>query len=45
MRLTMARMLFTFDMQLVSKASDFGEQKTYMFWEKKPLNIELTLPA
>ncbi|KAH7408499.1 benzoate 4-monooxygenase cytochrome-like protein P450 [Phaeosphaeria sp. MPI-PUGE-AT-0046c] len=45
MRLTLARLLYKFDMQLVSDASDFGEQKTYMFWEKKPLNIELRLWA
>lgn len=43
MRLTLARLLFAFDMHLLSDASDFGEQKTYMFWEKKPLDVELRL--
>jgi cytochrome P450 len=41
MRLTLARMLFSFDMKMVDGPKDFGEQKTYIFWEKRPLNIEL----
>jgi cytochrome P450 len=40
MRLTLARLLFSFDLKLVDGPKDFGDQKTYIFWEKKPLNIE-----
>jgi cytochrome P450 len=43
MRLTLARLLFSFDLKMVDEARDFGDQKTYIFWEKRPLNIELRL--
>jgi cytochrome P450 len=41
MRLTLARLLFSFDLKIVDGQRDFGDQKTYIFWEKKPLNIDL----
>jgi cytochrome P450 len=41
MRLTLARLLFAFDLKIVGGPRDFGDQKTYIFWEKKPINIEL----
>ena len=43
MRLTLARLLYSFDMKTVGELGDFGDKKTYMFWEKKPLNVELRL--
>lgn len=41
MRLTLARLLFSFDLQAVGDLGDFGDQNTYLFWDKKPLNVEL----
>jgi hypothetical protein len=41
MRLTLARLLFSFDLRMVGEPRDFGEQKTYIFWEKSALNVEL----
>lgn len=41
MRLTLARLLYAFDMNIVGGLQDFGDQKTYIFWEKKPMKIEL----
>lgn len=41
MRLTLAKLVFAFDMQVVEAVHDFGEQNTYIFWEKKPLRVEL----
>lgn len=41
MRLTLAKLLFCFDIAPVEALGDFGEQRTYIFWEKKPLMVEL----
>lgn len=41
MRLTLARLLFSFDMKRIAGPQDFGEQKTFIVWEKRPLKIEL----
>ncbi|KAJ4299478.1 hypothetical protein N0V90_004723 [Kalmusia sp. IMI 367209] len=41
MRLTLAKLVFAFDLKLVEAVGDFGEQNTYIFWEKKPLKVEL----
>ncbi|KAH7065753.1 benzoate 4-monooxygenase cytochrome-like protein P450 [Paraphoma chrysanthemicola] len=41
MRLTLARLLFTFDMKIVDGIEDFGNQKTYIFWEKRPLKVKI----
>jgi cytochrome P450 len=43
MRLTLARLLYSFDLKMMEEARDFGDQKTYIFWDKKRLNIELQL--
>lgn len=43
MRLTLTRLVYAFDMRLVQGVRDFGEQNTYIFWEKKPLRVELKL--
>lgn len=41
MRLVLARLLWAFDISPVDKIDDFGEQNTYMFWEKRTLKVEL----
>lgn len=41
MRLTLARLLFSFDLRATGELGDFGMQKTYIFWEKRPLKVEL----
>ena len=43
MRLTLARLIFTFDLQAMEELRDFGEQKTYIFWEKRPLKVLVRL--
>ncbi|KAF2027984.1 benzoate 4-monooxygenase cytochrome-like protein P450 [Setomelanomma holmii] len=41
MRLTLARLLYSFNMKVVDGLEDFGDQKTYIFWEKRPMQVEL----
>lgn len=41
MSLTITRLLFAFDIKAQGTVEDFGEQKTFIFWEKDPLQIEL----
>jgi cytochrome P450 len=41
MRLTLARLFFAFDMEAVDYVDDFGLQKTFIFWEKKTLKVQL----
>lgn len=41
MRLTIARLLYAFDIKTEGDIRDFGEQKTFIFWEKHPLRVEL----
>ena len=45
MRLILARLLFAFDIELADAADvwDWGTQKTFIFWEKKPLNVRLSV--
>lgn len=43
MRLTLARLLYTFDLGAAEAMEDFGKQKTYIFWEKRPLKVKLKL--
>ncbi|KAJ4349701.1 uncharacterized protein N0V89_008318 [Didymosphaeria variabile] len=43
MRLTLTRLIFAFDLKTVECVRDFGKQNTYIFWEKKPLRVELKL--
>ncbi|KAF1976729.1 benzoate 4-monooxygenase cytochrome-like protein P450 [Bimuria novae-zelandiae CBS 107.79] len=45
MRLTLARLIFVFDMEAAETVPDFGEQNTYIFWEKKPLKVKLKASA
>lgn len=44
MRIIVARVLWEFDIQLADQKDrfDWGEQATYIFWEKRPLNIVVT---
>lgn len=43
MRLILARVIYNFDMKLADDSKDWiGQQKIYMMWEKKPLNVYLT---
>ncbi|EME45443.1 hypothetical protein DOTSEDRAFT_71240 [Dothistroma septosporum NZE10] len=44
MRLIIARLLFSFDITLDEGSpslTDWGEQKTFIFWQKEPLRIKL----
>ncbi|KAF1952725.1 benzoate 4-monooxygenase cytochrome-like protein P450 [Byssothecium circinans] len=41
MRLVLARLLWAFDLKAVDEVKDFGEQKTFMFWHKEDLRVEL----
>ncbi|KAF2439282.1 benzoate 4-monooxygenase cytochrome-like protein P450 [Karstenula rhodostoma CBS 690.94] len=43
MRLTLTRLVYAFDIRVVQAVPDFGKQNTYIFWEKKPLRVELKL--
>jgi cytochrome P450 len=43
MRLSIARLIYSFDLQAVEELRDFGEQKTYIFWNKQSLRTELQL--
>ena len=43
MRLILARLVYAFDISLADDKDvwDWGTQKTFIFWEKKPLNVRL----
>ncbi|KAH9875641.1 hypothetical protein IAQ61_003105 [Plenodomus lingam] len=43
MRVVLARLVWSFDLRLADEADrwDWGEQKTYIFWDKKPLKVVL----
>jgi cytochrome P450 len=41
MRLMMAKVLYTFDFELMPESEDWMEQDTYVLWEKKPLMCKL----
>ncbi|KAF2010740.1 benzoate 4-monooxygenase cytochrome-like protein P450 [Aaosphaeria arxii CBS 175.79] len=41
MRITLARILYAFDIKATVPPGDFGDQRTFIFWEKKKLDIEL----
>ena len=43
MRLILARMLWSFDMQLSTECEDWDDQKTWIQWDKKPLLVKLSL--
>ncbi|XPS95574.1 hypothetical protein M3J09_004859 [Ascochyta lentis] len=44
MRIIVARVLWAFDIQLADQRDrfDWGEQATYIQWDKKPLNVRVT---
>lgn len=41
MRVTLARLLFRFDIEAVEQVGDFGLQNNYMFWKKRALEVEI----
>ncbi|KAF3041317.1 hypothetical protein E8E12_005609 [Didymella heteroderae] len=43
MRIIVARLVFAFDLKLANKhdSFDWGEQESYILWEKRPLNVVL----
>ena len=41
MRLIIAKVLYSFDIELCPESEDWDEQKTYILWEKKPLICKL----
>jgi len=41
MRLTLARLLFNFDIEATPKIEGWTEQNIYLLWQKKPLPIIL----
>ena len=41
MRLILARMLFSFDMQLDAESKHWDEQDSWIQWDKKPLLVKL----
>ena len=43
MRLTIARILFSFDISAAQEVRDFAEQQTFFVWQREPLNIGLKL--
>ncbi|KAF2808085.1 isotrichodermin C-15 hydroxylase [Mytilinidion resinicola] len=42
MRLIMARVFWTFDLELVEKETNWLDQKVFSLWEKPPLMVKLT---
>ena len=43
MRLILARMLWSFDMQLSTESEDWDDQESWIQWDKKPLLVKLRL--
>lgn len=41
MRLTLARLLFNFDIEPTPAIEGWTEQKAYLIWQKKPLIVKL----
>jgi cytochrome P450 len=44
MRVVVARILYTFDLRLADEKDkyDWGEQKSFITWVKRPLNVVIT---
>ncbi|KAL5880123.1 hypothetical protein ACKVWM_007994 [Pyricularia oryzae] len=40
-RLTLARLVWNFDMELMADSADWADQRVWMLYEKKPLNLRL----
>lgn len=46
MRLFLARLLFNFDMELLSDSLDWDKRQTgFIVWDKHPLNVKLSRVA
>ena len=46
MSITLARLIYTFDITLVGHVKeDFGQNKAFPLWEKEPMMIQLSLNA
>ncbi|OJJ02879.1 hypothetical protein ASPVEDRAFT_131535 [Aspergillus versicolor CBS 583.65] len=43
MRIIFARILWNFDLELCEESANWGDQKSYVVWEKVPLMCKLTL--
>lgn len=41
MRLILAKVLFNFDIELLPDSKRWDNQRTYLMWEKGPLNVSL----
>jgi hypothetical protein len=41
MRLILARLLWNFDFELCESSRDWDNQKVYMAWKKKSLNVRV----
>ncbi|KAL8392608.1 hypothetical protein RB595_002705 [Gaeumannomyces hyphopodioides] len=41
-RLALARLVWNFDMELMPESEDWGNQRVWLLYEKKPLNVRLT---
>ncbi|KAL8305525.1 hypothetical protein RB601_009476 [Gaeumannomyces tritici] len=41
-RLALARLVWNFDMELMPESEDWDDQRVWMLYEKKPLNVKLT---
>ena len=42
MRLILAKLLWSFDLELCGESEDWGQLKAYMVWDKRPLWVKLT---
>ena len=43
MRLILSRILWNFDLELAEPNDDWTNQKIFVIWQKKPLNVKVTL--
>lgn len=41
-RVCLARLILGFDMELMEDSHDWNQQKVYLLYEKRPLNVKLT---
>lgn len=41
-RITLARLILAFDMELMPESADWSKQRVYLLWEKRPLYVRLT---
>ena len=41
MRMILARVLWNFDFELLDSSKNWDDQKVFMAWDKKPLNIKI----